>query len=218
MRLCRTPSSHQELTACIEFANPDLDLRRPEPRRSTIATWVEQCPRCGLCYGDLDRAPPSATEVVETAEYLDILRGASRLPTLARQFWVFSLIAERADMFVTAANQALHAAWACDDANEIDAALRCRARAIRFFELVASDIDAHAYAEPLSSPARHPELWDLQLVDLLRRSHRFDEARGRCQTSQRSRDDNVRAVGRFQLELIDKLDAGSHRVDEALGD
>lgn len=183
-----------------------------------MATWVEQCPRCGLCAEDLDRSPPCAAEVVETPEYLDVFRGASRLPTLARQFRAVSLIAERAGMLVAAANRELHAAWVCDDVNEIEGAIQCRTRAIPFFVQVASDIVAHAYGEPLSSPARSPELWNLQLVDLLRRTRRFDEARERCQAAQRSTDGNVRTVARFQLELIDHSDTASHGVDEALGD
>jgi hypothetical protein len=40
-----------------------------------------------------------------------------------------SLIAERAGMLVAAANRAHHAAWVCDDANEIEAAIQCRTRA-----------------------------------------------------------------------------------------
>jgi hypothetical protein len=41
------------------------------------------------------------------------------------------------------------------------------------------------------SPAKHPELWNLQLVDLLRQSRRFDEARERCRAALSSADGNV---------------------------
>ena len=118
-------------------------------------------------------------------------------------------------MHVAAANDALHAAWACDDANEVEAAIECRMRAIPFFVQVANNIGL-AYDEPLSSPARHPELWNLQLVDLLRRTSRFDEARERCQAALRSTDRNVQLVGRFQLALIDRSDTAAHSVDEVV--
>jgi hypothetical protein len=213
--ICGTSSTHNQLAACIEFKSPDIDLRPAEPRRSTMAAWVQQCPQCGLCALDLDEPPRGAAAVVETKEYLDVLRGPSPMPVLARQFRAVSLLAERAGMLVAAANNALHAAWACDDANEIEAACECRMRAITFFVQVASDV-RHAAAEPATSPAKHPELWNLQLVDLLRRTRRFDEARERCHAALRSADGNVQLVGRLQLELIDKSDTAAHSADEAV--
>jgi hypothetical protein len=152
---------------------------------------------------------------METQAYLEVLRGSSQLPKLARQFYAVSLIAERAGMLVVAANNAMHAAWTCDDANETEAAIECRTRAIAFFVQVANDT-RHAAVEPASSPARHPELWNLQLVDLLRRTQRFDEARARCDAALRSSDGNVQLVGRLQLELIGKSDTAAHSVNEAV--
>jgi hypothetical protein len=213
--LCGTSSMHNEIGACIEFANPDIDLRPPEPRRSTMAAWVQACPRCGLCARDLEAPPAEAAAVIETQAYRDVLRGPSRLPTLARQFLAVSLLDEHSGQLVAAANNALHAAWACDDANEVEAAIVCRGRAIAFFVQVAND-PSHAAAESEESPAKHPELWNLQLVDLLRRTRRFDEARERCQSALGSADPHVQWVGQFQLALIDISDTAAHSVDEVV--
>lgn len=69
--ICGTSPIHNQLAACIEFKGPDIDLRPAEPRRSTMAACVQQCPQCGLCAVDLDEPPPRGAASSTELEHQD---------------------------------------------------------------------------------------------------------------------------------------------------
>ena len=208
--VCHTSVSHNALASTNEFGSRDLDLRPAEMMRSTMGTWVQQCPKCGLCAASLDHAPQGAAEGVQTSEYRAVLHGPSRMPKLARQFRAEALLTERAGQLATAANRALCAAWACDDAGEAEAAVECRTLAIGLFVRASGGNGRPAKDVP------EPDTLNLLLTDLLRRTGRFDEARARCEMALHTKNDVMRAVARFQRALIDKADTAVHRIEEAV--
>lgn len=206
--VCGTSTTQHGLVSTNEFGSRDLDLRPAQMMRSTMHNWVQQCPNCGLCATSVDKVPAGTAELVRSTRYQALLRDATRMPQLARRFRAQSLMEEQVGDLVSAAHAALCAAWACDDARETDAAIDCRNRAIGLF-LRAADSD-----QP-STDGSERDGRNLVVIDLLRRTSRFDEARARCQLVLEAADPSHRAIAQYQATLVDAADTAVHRVDEA---
>lgn len=206
--LCGTSTTQYGLTSTNEFGSRDLDLRPAQMMRSTMRNWVQQCPNCGLCAASIDKAPAGAAELVRSPRYQALLSDATRMPQLARWFRAQSLLEERGGHLASASHAALCAAWACDDARETEAAIDCRNHAIGLFVRAADSGQS-----PTDGSERGGR--NLVLIDLLRRTSHFDEARARCQLVLEAADPTHRAIAQYQLTLLDAADTAVHRVDEA---
>ena len=95
----------------------DLDLRPPPDQRETIAHWVQECPHCGYCGVTLEEPTAGAAEVMASEEYRAI-REEPGNPGLVVRLLCASTLLEHAERWVEAAETALWAAWAADDAGE----------------------------------------------------------------------------------------------------
>lgn len=184
----------------------DLDTRPAEPLRSTIYAWVKRCPSCGYCAPDPGKAPDGAAEIVKLPRYRWQL-DARKFPGIANSFLCWSIIQEDLGLFAPAAWASLHAAWVCDD-EETDVPARiCRKR--------AADLLRRAWekGERLTVQEGADEAL---LVDLLRRSGRFREARAVLAEALEKRPEPVIAdILRLQARLIAASDRGAHTVAEA---
>ena len=102
--------------------------------------------------------------------------------------------------------ETLHAAWAADDLGDDGTARRCRiaAASLMLQGLAAGDLDAAGQRTVR-----------VRAVDILRRAHRWEEARELGTTIlAESPDDFLADVVRFELRRIRSRDAGAHRMDE----
>lgn len=192
--------------AVTSVGSRDLDTRPPEPLRSTIYAWVRRCPTCGYCAPNLSKAPDGATDVVGLPLYREQL-DSQRFPEVANNLLCWSIIQENLGKPAQAAWTALHAAWACDD-EECDVPARvCRKH--------AADLLKQAWKESERlTPIEGAD--EALLVDILRRSGRFREARTIAKETleQNLPDPLIAAIMRFQIRLITSLDRGTHKISE----
>ncbi len=98
---------------------PDLDLRPGEPLRSTMARWLQQCPRCGYAAPTISEAHPAAAAAVAAAPFRALLADAAH-PPLARRFLAWAHVLEETGRWHAAAEATLQAAWVADDAGRAD--------------------------------------------------------------------------------------------------
>jgi hypothetical protein len=166
--LCGQPSLQKAITSPDRAGLPDLDTRPPENLRSSLPFWVQRCPNCGYCAPDIDREYPLATYVVRQASYQALLRKRS-LPQLARSFLAWGMIQQANGEGLSAGWSALHAAWACDDAEKPAAAVHCRQQALASFER------ARGHGRNLPG-FEDPGAEEILLADLYRRTGQFERA------------------------------------------
>ncbi|KUG19769.1 hypothetical protein ASZ90_010503 [hydrocarbon metagenome] len=183
----------------------DLDTRPPEPLRSTIYRWVHRCPSCGYCAPDMSRMHPLTPEIVRHPAYREQLEDRT-IPDLANSFLCWAMIQEHAGMPAKAAWSCLHAAWVCDDRSRDAAAEHCRRRAIALLR------QARERGVRLA-PQRGAD--EAILVDLLRRTGEFEEARALAEESLAERPEPMIAAAlRLQRALIARSDRGCHSLLE----
>ena len=68
--VCAKSSPQPVLTSTNSFGYPDLDLRPPEMQRSTMGTWIHECPHCGYVAGSLEEESDISEDFLKGDEYL----------------------------------------------------------------------------------------------------------------------------------------------------
>lgn len=164
--LCGHVSHTTSLESTNSIGSPDLDLRPPEMRRSTIDSWIQRCSHCGYCAPDIQRDEFQPAALVDDPLYNKTLRDLD-LPPKAREFLCWSLIAAHARRFDVAAWARINADWICDDVGDRSAATGCRALAIDSIE--SGKRRNHGLSLSLSpSPARPPRPAHTHADDLMK--------------------------------------------------
>ena len=171
---------------------PDLDGRPGEPTRSTLPHWIATCRRCGTSGPDLSRMPEGTRDAVRSDAYQALRGPGPELPAL-RWACVCEALGHRAE----AAEAALQAAWALDDAGRDAAPVRRRAVAL--------------WGEPEGTEDA------LRQLDLLRRAGDFAAAGARADALDGAAlDENTAAILAFQRARIADGDTGRHMISSAL--
>ena len=93
--VCGKSSAHIGTASTNAFGSADLDTRPPEMQRSTISTWVQECPECGYCARSIDKPLASAEAVITRPEYRSQLTSTD-YPQLANAFLCQRMISEDA--------------------------------------------------------------------------------------------------------------------------
>ncbi|WP_027526627.1 hypothetical protein [Bradyrhizobium sp. Ec3.3] len=125
---CGKVSEHWELMSSNSFGSRDLDQRPSGMFRSTIGSWLQECPYCGYVAPSIDKGDAKARCFVDTPEF----RAAS-LDPLAEPASRRFLVRAAQDAYYGDRRSAFHntlcAAWVADDrGREADAvALRLKA-------------------------------------------------------------------------------------------
>jgi hypothetical protein len=143
--------------------------------------------------------------VVNTDDYKQIV-SSEELPRLATSFLALSYEKRVSHEYPDAAWRAIHAAWACDDAQDDKAAIKCRKKAIELIEqcTVHSQVFVHQAGATESIT-----------IDLMRRAGMLKEAKELVEkTKKQEIHDLVGQVISFEEVLIDNRDTGSHTVNE----
>jgi hypothetical protein len=171
--------------------------------RSTMHVWVHQCPQCGYCGGEVATASDAVKAFVRSDAFAQLRNDAS-LPELANRFILASRTAEIDGETMAAANDALHAAWDCDDNGNSAGAEHCRRRAAKLF---ASGEGAQQ--SPLAT----------SLIDILRRCGDFAAAQAQADVAARiAQSDVERQVIEFQKTLIARESRDGFTVADAIGE
>jgi hypothetical protein len=204
--LCGMNSNQMVMMSTNQFGSPDLDLRPPEMKRSTMWVWVHTCPHCGYCASDLaSPAPRGILGYVNSKEYQAQLNHPE-FPELARKFLCSSMLDEYNGDNGSAGWSALNAAWACDDEAKTDLAIQCRKRAIDQFLKVRDS--GRNFAEDFNSE-------NAILADLYRRTNQDSQLRAIVQQGLAINPEPLIArILNFQLTLSSEVDRTAHRIDE----
>lgn len=207
--VCGTEAEYTEIRSTNSFGSPDLDMRPPEMKRSTIFAWIQRCPGCGYCAPDVSKATSKTPSVVRSPEYVRQLAD-STFPELANSFLCKSLLDVESAGYSEAAWSLIHAAWACDDAMKNIQARTCRSNAADMIGNAVENGQNITDQDGLDTAIR---------VDLLRRAGRLDEARQLIQTQRTAITEGIiLKMLDFQGALIARRNKSRHTISEALGE
>ena len=165
--VCGSKQTVQAVGSTNSMGAMDLDTRPPEMQRSTMYLWVHECEECGHVAPELGAAADGAGRIVASAEYRAELANAARVK-LANRFVCRALLEVKAGDRVTAGWRRLHAAWACDDADQGEEARVQRRAALELFE------QARTEGQPAMKSVVGGD--ELLLADLARRTGAFERA------------------------------------------
>lgn len=212
--LCGARSTHPMIASTSTFGASDLDTRPAEVVRSSLCFWVAVCPTCGYAGGPSLAWPAESFHEGSRRAIERCLRSATyrrqrrdpSFPDLANRFLCRALIEERIGDHSRAGWSTLHAAWACDDAGEAAAAVRCRLLAAERFQ--EERAEGGEFAEPETEQAI--------IAETLRRAGRHAEAVEVCdEVLAESEDEGLRAIVSLVRRLAERGDDARHTVDEA---
>lgn len=206
--LCGHRQTVSEIGSTNSFGAMDLDTRPPEMRRSTMSHWVHECQECGYVAPELEKTVATDAKRVATTDYRQALSRGDRAK-LANRFVCRALLEEAAGDLVSAGWRHLHAAWACDDAEQAEEARVQRLAALELFERARAQ-GAHA----MKSVAGGDELL---LADIARRAGQFERALQYCAAGLALPEVPafVTSLLMLQQDLVRARDTGRHSVDEA---
>jgi hypothetical protein len=171
---------------------PDLDLRPPEMRRSTMRYWLQDCPSCGFVAPDIGKIDEIEKAAMNGPEWAALMAGRGGAAALSNRFERRSFLERAAARDGLAAFRMLCAAWDADDRGDTEGARACRTRAVPLFE---------AALDGPPTPQQATD-WLLQLVDVLRRLGRWDEAGDRVGGLFDDERIQIQAIGAFQARMI----------------
>ncbi len=199
--VCGEESDQSTLYSTNAFGSPDLDLRPPEMRRSTMSVWLEECPACGYVAPDLEEPCTVERAYLESEEYRGC-EGLALPSELAVRCYRGYLIRRREGNDRAAMNCVLWAAWACEDRYDTVLAPRCRSLAA---DLAAKILDAQEEKD---------STLQLQHLDMLRRARRTTEAI-RAGKRLRFEEPLLEKLRQFQLRRAAWDDYGRYTVEYA---
>lgn len=183
----------------------DLDLRPPPDQRETIEHWVQECPHCGYCGLALEEPTAGAAEVIASEDYR-ALRGEHDHPPLVVRLLCASTLLEHAERWVEAAETALWAAWAADDAGADEEAGRARRRALDLLAEVRRRGEHYI---------GNPDAETLVMADVARRAGEFERAAALLDGLGAVSDPRFAAIVAFQRDRLAARDTRRYTVEEA---
>lgn len=157
---CGRTSGHTVLMSTNSMGgSPDLDQRPPGMVRSTVESWLQECPYCGYVAWDISYGDDKARHFTSTPQFSSASLDPDPDPA-ARRFLVRAAFeayhGERRSAFL----YTLHAAWTADDKGQADDARALRRRAAEHLAGVRiASIDTR-----------------LRLLDVLRRASNWSAA------------------------------------------
>lgn len=201
--ICGAVNEYSVLMSTNSFGSPDLDLRPPEMKRSTIGTWVQECPRCGYVAHRVDDDSSVDIEWIKSDDYFTC-NGISFISDLAKRFYRHYMISIRDNKKEDACFALIHAAWACDDTGDRTNAVTCRKMAV---PLIGQLIDNNH---------KNKENLRLMKADLLRRSCQFEKMIKEY-SDVTFDEDIMNKVLAFEVEKAKKKDGECYTVRDVLG-
>ncbi|MEI6449665.1 MAG: hypothetical protein WCP98_06905 [Actinomycetes bacterium] len=170
--VCGGVTSFGHVIATNSLPMTHLDGRLPAMQPGYMNRWLYKCPQCGYCAPSITLVRAGAAEVVHSEEYKQQLDDPD-LPLIPRAYLCWALIVEAAAAGPASrgvVEARLHAAWACDNGEDVDAAVVAHHR-LR----AASALEALHESGGTYRP--HDYSGDCGLLaDLYRRAGRFEEA------------------------------------------
>ena len=204
--LCGTSCQCELVESTESEGSPDLDLRPASPERDSMHAWFQQCSNCHYVSVDLSQEIENAKQIVASPSYLALVSDSEVSPT-ARKFALCAILNEQnREIFASAL---LRAAWACDDDQKHDRATAFRSEAADCLKQLQPFEDSPEQATTA-----------VTLIDVLRRSDRFEEATKLANQLLKfksvKRSEVMLAVVKFQLTLCESESSDCHKVEQAM--
>lgn len=197
--VCGKESKQTILGSTNSFGSQDLDLRPPEMMRGTMEYWAHECPYCGYIAKNIDIGTVVTEAWLARVEFINA-NNIEFESELAKRCYKEYLINLEDKNIYRAFAVILNAAWACDDAQDIENAVLCRNLALDLIdELIEKEDD--------------PSTLMLQKIDLLRRSNQFDKALGKFSGIVMDQD-LLQDILDFQLEKAKNHDTACYTVED----
>lgn len=197
--VCGKESKQNVLGSTNSFGSQDLDLRPPEMMRGTMEYWAHECPYCGYIAKNINLGTVVTEAWLARVEFINA-NNIEFKSELAKRCYKQHLINLEDVNKHKAFAVILNAAWACDDAQDIENAVLCRNLALDLIdELIEKEDD--------------PSTLMLQKIDLLRRSNQFNRALE--EFSDIFMDNNLlQVILDFQLEKVKNHDNACYTVED----
>lgn len=197
--VCGKESKQTVLGSTNSFGSPDLDLRPPEMMRGTMEYWAHECPYCGYIAENTDLGTVVTEAWLARVEFINA-NNIEFESELAKRCYKEYLINLEDENIYKAFAVILTAAWACDDAQDIENAVLCRNLALDLIdELIEKEDD--------------PSTLMLQKIDLLRRSNQFNKALGEFSGIFMDKD-LLQDILDFQLEKVKNHDNACYTIED----
>ena len=200
--VCGKSSPQPVLLSTNTWGYPDLDLRPAEMQRSTMNTWIHECPHCGYVADNLEDEHELPEDFLKSDGYLtcDGHEFKSGLSTLFyRRYLIAKCESDVMMCFVSLRN----CAWKCDDFEDENAV------AIRKMSLGYIDDLIENVGEDRNN---------LLVIksDLLRRSGEFEKLVGEYENLTIGEEPHDGII-RFQLEKARAGDDSRYTVEDVVG-
>jgi hypothetical protein len=206
--VCGKKSTHTVIVSTNTIGGRmDLDTRPPEMQRSTMFAWLQRCPHCGYCAGDISDPDPQARAIVRSPGYRKLLAQHPNAPFIATALCRAHLLAAE-KKYGEAVWPLLYAAWEADDARKREDARTIRKRA---YEMIGT---ARASGQACASNAESERILE---IDLLRRSGRFQEAFTFIERARPASKGFMRLIIDYERTLVRSYDDAAHSLDEVPG-
>jgi hypothetical protein len=197
--VCGKESKQTVLGSTNSFGSQDLDLRPPEMMRGTMEYWAHECPYCGYIAKNIDLGTVVTEAWLAGVEFINA-NNIEFESELAKRCYKEYLINLEDENKYKAFAVILYAAWACDDAQDIENAVLCRNLALDLIdELIEKEDD--------------PSTLMLQKIDLLRRSNQFNKALGEFSGIFMDKD-LLQDILDFQLEKVKNHDNACYTIED----
>ena len=199
--MCKTKNTFHKLSSTNSFGSPDLDLRKPPMQRYTMEYWLEECPSCHYVAPSIEEPTKLRKDFIKSESYTNC-SGIDFKSELAQRFYRRYLIDAELGEFGNACNDAIHAAWACDDEGDTENAKTCR-------------ILAASLTKSLIRKDNEPTIL-LMRADLLRRAEQFEQLLKEYSNLQPFNDDLLDKILAFQIKKAKEKDTKGYTVEQAI--
>ncbi len=205
--ICGTSRQYPLIDLTLKISGSrDLDGRPSQIQRSIIYMWVQHCISCDYCAPDIAVGKPEYSSLIKSPDYKQILMNTD-FPNTAISFRCYSFIMEMEQSFADAAWAQLCGAWVCDDNKFENSSIECRKKALDLFNKATQSNQSFANS-------RSEE--NIAIIDTLRRTKQFDEARRMCTNELKNNPaDQILDYLEFEIFLIDNGDSDCHNETES---
>ncbi len=198
---CGKTSGHTVLMSTNSMGgSPDLDQRPPGMVRSTVESWLQECPYCGYVAWDISYGDDKARHFTSTPQFSSASLDPAPDPA-ARRFLVRAAFEAYLGDRRSAFQYTLHAAWTADDRKQADEARRLRLKA----------------AEHLAGSRINSVDTRLRLLDVLRRASSWTAAEALvAELTAEGLEYPFAEIISFHRDKIAARDDARYTIDEAL--
>ena len=202
--VCGAINTYTDVMSTNTFGGgPDLDLRPAEMARSTMHSWVQECPKCGYVSKRISDEAHVDRLWLQSEKYLTC-DGIPFVSDLAKRFYRHYLLNSRSEELGNAFYAILYAAWACDDAKDDESAKHCREIGIVLGRLL------------IEENCEDVDKIKLICADMMRRAGKFDQLISTYESVQFD-DDLPNQILKFQIEKAKARDSSCYRIDDVAG-